>query len=283
MIKDIKKAEPECKVNELCRVFEVSLSSYYYKPITDNLATVAVMDLIESISIDSGNTYGKRRIHAELIELGHVVGIHKTRTLMKKLNIKAIRPQKRHYYPSSGTEHKYAPNVLKRRFNPESINTYWVGDITYLKTHQGWSYLACVLDLATKEIVGYALSQTPDAKLANEALQNAIDREQPNTSQLLFHSDQGVQYSAKIFRDKLALLNMTQSMSRRGNCWDNAVMERFFRSLKTERLNNITFINHLSVINEVESYIRFYNYKRRHSALEYMTPHQKYNKLKKVA
>jgi transposase InsO family protein len=143
--------------------------------------------------------------------------------------------------------------------------------------------LACVLDLATKEIVGFALSQTPDAKLANEALQNAIEREQPNTSKLLFHSDQGVQYSAKVFRDKLALLNITQSMSRRGNCWDNAVMERFFRSLKTERLNNITFINHLSVVNEVESYISFYNYKRRHSSLEYMTPHQKYNKLKKVA
>jgi transposase InsO family protein len=131
LIKDIKKAEPEYKVNELCRIFAVSLSSYYYQPTAENLATIAVMDLIESISIDSGNTYGKRRIHAELIELGHAVGMHKTRTLMKTLNIKAIRPQKRHYYPSSGTEHKYAPNVLKRRFTPGSVNTYWVGDITY--------------------------------------------------------------------------------------------------------------------------------------------------------
>lgn len=121
------------------------------------------MTLINNISIDSSNTYGKRRIHAELIELGHVIGVHKTRTFMNKLNIKAIRPKKRHYYPSSGTEHKYAPNLLKRHFSPASINTHWVGDITYLKTHQGWSYLACVLDLASKEIVGYALSQTPDA------------------------------------------------------------------------------------------------------------------------
>jgi putative transposase len=99
----------------------------------------------------------------------------------------------------------------------------------------------------------------------------------------MFHSDQGVQYSAKIFRDKLALLNITQSMSRRGNCWDNAVMERFFRSLKTERLNNITFINHASVVNEVENYIRFYNYKSRPSSIGDMTPHQQYNKLKNVA
>ena len=87
----------------------------------------------------------------------------------------------------------------------------------------------------------------------------------------MFHSDQGVQYSAKIFRDKLALLNITQSMNRTGNCWNNAVMERLFRSLKTERLNNITFINHVSMVDEVESYIRFYNYKRRHSSLGYIT------------
>ena len=154
-------------MNELCRVFDVSLSSYCYHPVTASVATTNVMTLINNILIDSGNTYGKRSIHAELIELGHDIGIHKTRTFMKKLNIKAIRPKKRHYYPSSGIEHKYAPNLLKCHFNPVSINTNWVGDITYLKTHQGWSYLACVLDLASKEIVGYGLSQTPDAKLTN--------------------------------------------------------------------------------------------------------------------
>lgn len=139
---------------------------------------------------------------------------------MNKLNIKAIRPKKRHYHSLSGKEHKYAPNLLKRQFNPSSENTHWLGDITYLKTHQGWSYLACVLDLSTKEIIGYSLSQAPDAKLANEALHNAIKRQTLNTSKLMFHFDQGVQYSAKIFRDKLTQLNITQNMSRRGNCWD---------------------------------------------------------------
>ena len=99
----------------------------------------------------------------------------------------------------------------------------------------------------------------------------------------MFHSDQGVQYSSKVFREKLNKLNITQSMSRRGNCWDNAVMERFFRSLKTEKLNNITFINHESVISNVNQYIHFYNYKRIHSAIDYQTPHEKFNELKKVA
>tara|TARA_B100000809_G_scaffold150723_1_gene148183 strand:- start:71 stop:418 length:348 start_codon:yes stop_codon:yes gene_type:complete len=112
----------------------------------------------------------------------------------------------------------YAPNLLKCHFNPVSINTHWVGNITYLKTHQGWSYLVCMLDLASKEIFGYALSQRPDVKIANEALLDAVNRQQPNTHKLMFHSDQGVQYSDKIFRDKLAFINITQSMSRRGNC-----------------------------------------------------------------
>lgn len=176
-------------MNELCRLLDVSLSSYYYHPVKTSVAITNVVTLINNISIDSGNTYGKRHIHAELIELDHEIGVHKTRTFMKKLN----------------------------------------------------------------------------------------------TRKLMFHSDQGVQYSAKIFRDKLALLNITQSMSCRGNCWDNAVIDRFFRSLKTERLNHITFINHPSVVDEVENYIRFYNYKRRHSIIEYMTPHQRYNKFKNVA
>jgi len=239
--------------------------------------------MIKAISNESRNSYGKRRIQAELNGRGHKVGLHKTASLMVKVNVVAIRPKKRHYYPNAGQEHKYAPNLLMREFYPENNNTHWVGDITYISTHQGWSYLACVLDLSTKEIVGYAMSQSPNAQLAKDALMNAIKREKPKTNLLMFHSDQGVQYSAFEFRNLLAKFQMTASMSRRGNCWDNAVMERFFRSLKTERLNNISFINHQSVVNEVDNYIQFYNYRRRHSGINYMTPHQKLNELKKVA
>ncbi len=279
----MKKACVKYSVTELCGVFNVSMSSYYYKSVLPNLVDINIITMIKAISNESRNSYGKRRIQAELNGRGHKLGLHKTASLMVKANVVAIRPKKRHYYPNSGQEHKYAPNLLKREFYPENNNTHWVGDITYISTHQGWSYLACVLDLSTKEIVGYAMSQSPNAQLAKDALMNAIKREKPNTNLLMFHSDQGVQYSAFEFRNLLAKFQVTASMSRRGNCWDNAVMERFFRSLKTERLNDISFINHQSVVNEVDNYIQFYNYRRRHSGIDYMTPHQKLNELKKVA
>ena len=280
---ELKKANADYTITELCRILEVSMSSYYYEPVKPDEQEQVLLDLIESIAEDSGNTYGRRRIHAELNARDHTIGVYKTASLMNKLNIHAIAPKKKHYYPNSGDEDHYAQNLLKRQFNPDTLNTHWVGDITYIRNQQGWSYLACVLDLSTKEIVGYALSKSPNAELAKAALNNAIKRQQPVLNQLLFHSDQGCQYSAATFRERLSQLTITQSMSRRGNCWDNAVMERFFRSLKTERLNRLSFINHDSVISEVDSYIKFYNYKRRHSALDYMTPHQKYNELKNAA
>lgn len=282
-MKELKKANADYTITELCRILEVSMSSYYYEPVKPNEQELVLLDLIESIAEDSGNTYGRRRIHAELNAREHTIGVYKTAALMNKLNIHAIAPKKKHYYPNSGDEHYYAQNLLKRQFNPDTHSTHWVGDITYIRNQQGWSYLACVLDLSTKEIVGYALSKSPNAELAKAALNNAIKRQHPAFNQLMFHSDQGCQYSAATFRERLSQLTITQSMSRRGNCWDNAVMERFFRSLKTERLNRLSFINHDSVISEVDSYIKFYNYKRRHSALDYMTPHQKYNELKNAA
>ncbi len=145
-------------------------------------------------------------------------------------------------------------NILNREFNQKTPNTHWVGDITYIRNHQGWSYLATVLDLATKEIVGWSLSQKPNAKLAKKALQNAIRRKHPDTSKLLFHSDRGVQYTSNLFVDFCVNLHITKSVSRKGNCWDNAVMERFFRSLKSERLNYLSFKSHQEVTEEVDNY-----------------------------
>ena len=202
---------------------------------------------------------------------------------MKAHGLIAIKPKKKHYYVDSGVQHKYASNTLKRQFKPDTHNTHWVGDITYIRSYEGWSYLACVLDLATNEIVGQAISKYPNSELAIEALNLAIKLKKPDTSKLMFHSDQGVQYSSNLFRDKLNQLSIKQSMSRRGNCWDNAVMERFFRNLKTERLNHLSFTNHKSVINNVNHYINFYNYKRIHSAIDYLTPHEKFNEMKKAA
>ena len=285
MITQMNKACKPYHTKELCQLLKLPRSSYYYKikdkPVNDN--TNAMIKLIKQTAIEVKHTYGKRRMQVALKNKGWTIGVYQTATLMKKANVVAIRPKKRHYYPNAGIVNKKAENLLNREFEQPSINTHWVGDITYIKTYQGWSYLASVVDLSSKQVVGWALSKQPNAQLAKDALVNAIYRHQPNTHQLMFHSDQGVQYCANMFAQYCKSRSITQSMSRRGNCWDNAVMERFFRSLKTERLNYQSFSNHQEVVENVESYIYFYNYKRIHSAIGYKTPAEKMAELKKVA
>jgi len=280
----MKKADSTLALQHLCELFDVPLSSFYYhkqpKPI--NLDEQRLIDDIHAIHNETYGTYGRRRMKVGLQHKGHNVGHFKIARLMKEADLVAKTPIKPHYY-KGGESHPTTPNLLKRAFNPATFNTHWVGDITYIRHHQGWSYLATVMDLATREVVGYALSQTPDAALSKQALLNAISAVQPDTTQIMFHSDQGVQYSAKLYTDTLALHGITASMSRRGNCWDNAVQERFFRSLKTQRLNAMRFINHQAVVNTVEPYIRFYNYRRLNSAIGYLTPAMKRQQMQKVA
>ena len=272
-------------VKELCNTFEINQSSYYdqikEKPIAQEKEKI--LTIIKNTAIETRHTYGRRRMKQQLKLAGINIGTYKTASMMKEANVVAIKPKKRHYYPNGGISDKKIDNILDRQFKQPKTNTHWVGDITYIRSYQGWSYLASVLDLGSKEIVGWALSKHPNAELAKRALSNAISRKKPDLSELLFHSDQGTQYTANMFAVYCEDLKITRSMSRRGNCWDNAVMERFFRNLKTERLNNLSFINHQAVVAEVESYIYFYNYKRLNSAIDYMTPNQKFNKLQNVA
>ena len=285
MITKMSKANKHYNIKELCKLFDISRSSYYYQvkdKVVDN-NTTKIISSIKRIAIESRHTYGKRRMQIMLNKQGFKIGTYKTATLMKQAGVIAIRPRKKHKYCDNESSYKYSYNILQRSFTQTMINTHWVGDITYIKTSQGFSYLASVLDLSSKQIVGWSLSKNPNAELSKNALSNAIARHNPNTAKLMFHSDQGVQYSAKKFTSYCDKLSVTTSMSRRGNCWDNAVMERFFRSLKTEKINYEDFNNHNEVVKSVESYIYFYNYKRIHSAIGYLTPVEKMAELKKVA
>ena len=278
-------ANSDYTVTELCKVFGQKLSTYYDQ-VKMKLACPEKLEIIRVLkesAIEFDNTYGKRRMKKVLEHNGIKIGLHKTASMMKLAKVKAIKPKKKHCYPDGGQSNEAVDNLLDRQFDQPMVNTHWVGDITYIRSHQGWSYLAAVFDLGAKEVVGWALSKQPTAELAKRALANAIRRKQPDTSQLLFHSDQGTQYTANMFAVYCENLKITRSMSRKGNCWDNAVMERFFRNLKTERLNQLSFINHQAIVAEVESYIYFYNYKRLNSAIDYMTPSQKFMQLKKVA
>ncbi len=277
----MKKAEPLLQIERICKLCDVPIASYYYKP-SDKPEEKSLHKKMIDIHADNCDSYGRRRMRIALINEGIKLGEFKIARLMKEAGIIAKIPKKPHYY-SAGTEKPNIPNLLKRQFNPDQANTHWVGDITYIRNHQGWSYLATVLDLGTREIIGYALSQTPDAQLAKQALINAIKMNRPDTHKLMFHSDQGVQYAAKLFKKTLSLHGITQSMSRRGNCWDNAVQERFFRSLKSEYLNGLSFISHKSVVKAVEHYIRYYNNKRLNSVLGYITPVQKRQNLLNIA
>jgi len=271
-------------ITELCKAFDVSTSGYYDQIAEKSVAEEKkkILSILKQTAIESDNSYGKRRMKKQINNQGIKIGIHRTASLMKEAKIVAIKPRKRHYYPNGGICDKKVENVLNREFNQSKANTHWVTDITYIRNHQGWSYLAAVLDLGSKELVGWALSKTPDTELAKSALRNAIQRKNPDTKNLLLHSDQGTQYTSNMFDVYCKKFKLIRSMSRKGNCWDNAVMERFFRNLKTERLNQLRFLNHEAVVSEVNSYIYFYNYKRLNSAIDYMTPNQKFEELRKV-
>ena len=195
----VKKANPDYTLTELCTLFQLKQSTYYYQesPRPMDNQTIQLLVNIKAIFAESDSTYGKRRIRKELQTSGFAIGLYRTASLMKKAGLKAKTPKKKHYYGDTGKVHRIAPNLLKRQFEQSTPNTHWVVDITYIRAQQGWSYLAAVLDLSSKQIVGYALSKKPNAQLAKGALPGALRKQNPNTRKLLSHSDQGVQYSAK--------------------------------------------------------------------------------------
>ncbi|GLR71646.1 transposase [Agaribacter marinus] len=216
-------------------------------------------------------TYGTRRMVVELRELGFDVGRYKVSRLMKKLKLVAKRP-KQHRYPRYGQSSLLAPNSLNRQFNPERANRYWSGDITYIRTSQGWLYLAIVMDLYSRRVISWAFSDKPNSELTTRALRLAVNKRQPNQT-VVFHSAHGGQYTSTAFQQCMEEHNIESSMSRKGNCLDNAVTERFFRSLKSERVNYRRYKTRQAAKADIIDYIEpFYNQKRRHATLGNISP-----------
>lgn len=221
--------------------------------------------------IASYRTYGARRVWHDVLAEGQPCGLHRIERLMRQQALKA-RPRRRGLPKDDGQRSVIAANVLDRQFSAEAPNQKWVADFTYIWTAEGWLYVAAVIDLFSRRVVGWSMSATMTAQLVTDALMMAIWR-RGKPDALLHHSDQGSQYTSEQFQRLMADNGVTCSMSRSGNVWDNAAMESFFSSLKTERIARKTYRTRNQAKAEVFDYIeRFYNPTRRHSTLGYLSP-----------
>ena len=278
LVEDLqKKACPQVAVVQACRVLEVSRSGYYAHQTAarQRLATPVVCAAtvhLKAAFAASHKAYGSRRLTTEMAKRGVAMGRHRVRTLMR---LNGLRPVwRRKFVHTTDSNHGLAvsPNVLNRQFEQELPNQAWVCDITYIRTRSGWLYLAAVLDLHSRKIVGWAMSPAMPAALVSAALQMAIVQRNPAAG-LIVHSDRGTQYASAEHRALLSKHGFVGSMSRKGNCWDNAVMERFFLNLKMERVWQKDYANHAEASNDIADYIvGFYNAARLHSKLGNMSP-----------
>ena len=229
---------------------------------------------VKELSQKSNYSYGSRRISKSLKAKGFEVGRYRARRLMLKAKVEC--KQRRIYKITTESNHNLpvAENKLNRKFQVNKPNEVWVTDITYLWTKEGWLYLAAVLDLFSRRVVGWSMSKHLRTELIKDALNMAMKRRQPKT-ELMHHSDRGSQYASTNYQNTLKKLGIKISMSRKGNCWDNAVMERFFGSLKSERTDFKKYENREQAKADVIDYIEmFYNSERLHSTLDYMSPLQ---------
>ena len=261
-------------VEQLCRVLGVSRSGYYGSRQRAKLAPKAclVSTRLKAEFAASGRVYGSRRLGAVLRAQGLRIGRYRVRRLMRENRLRALWRRKFVHTTDSGHALPASSNVLARRFNPRGPNQAWVSDITYIRTRSGWLYLAVVLDLYARKVVGWAMAPTMHAELVCAALQLAIAQRQPAPG-LIVHSDRGSQYASALHQALLARHGLVGSMSRKGNCWDNAVMERFFLSLKTERVWQRDYANHAEAMTDIADYIvAFYNSVRLHSKLGNLPP-----------
>ena len=220
----------------------------------------------------SRGTYGSPRVHAELRARGRRVGKKRVERLMRENDLQARRKRRFCHTTDSKHPNPIAPNILDRRFDPAAPNLVWVTDVTYVWTDEGWLYLAVLLDLFSRRVVGWAASATNDTQLALSALEAALRLRQPPAG-LVHHSDRGSPYASEDYRRALTARGILASMSRTGDCWDNAVAESFFATIKAELIQSTPYDTRSGATESIGDYIdNFYNPQRRHSHLGYVSP-----------
>jgi len=262
----------------LCDQLSVSKSGYHeWKlrvPSKRAAANAALVSEIRVIHARSFGAYGSPRVHETFKQRGRSIGRERVRRLMQDHQIVGRHRKKRCHTTDSNHSLPIAPNRLRQHFECATPDSVWLADITYVATDEGFLYVAAMKDLCTKKIVGWSMSATIDAQLAVDALMMALSRQKPAAG-LMVHSDRGSQYASGLFRQKLTEFHMLQSMSRRGNCYDNAPMESFFASLKTERLEQEHFATRDAARAAIFEYVEtFYNPVRLHSSIGYRAPNQ---------
>ena len=269
----------EFGLDETCSVLDVSISGYRAwkrggKPIRKRLSNAQMLALIQAIHAEFKGIYGSPRMVRELRSRGFPASKERVERLMRENGIRARH--KRRYKVTTDSKHNLpvAQNLLDRNFNPDAPNKVWTSDITYLWTGEGWLYLAIVLDLFNREVVGWSLKPRMTADIVTDALTMAWFRKKPAAG-LMHHSDRGSQYASHAFQDKLKEYGMVCSMSRKGNCWDNAPTESWFNSFKNERVHGLSYETRDEMKAMAFEYIEvLYNRKRQHSTLGYRSPIQ---------
>lgn len=269
----------EFHVTTMCRVLAVSKAGYYAwvnrPPSERTLADAALAEAIKEIHATSRQTYGSPRVHGELHAQGQRHGEKRIARIMREEGLRAKAPRRFRVTTDSQHAHPVAPNVLDRRFavtEGAALDRVWVGDITYLTTREGWLYLAIVLDVASRRVIGWAMRHTLEGALTRDALLMALTGRRPAPG-VLHHTDRGRQYAAGAYQDLLAAHAMECSMSRVGDCWDNAVAESFFATLKRELADAADWATRDDARTAVFEYIEvWYNQQRRHSSLGYLSP-----------
>jgi putative transposase len=273
----MKEYQSQFSVTTMCKVLKVDRSSYYHW-----IAAGCVVEkidehlnqLIKEAFTNSRETYGTRRIRESLKQqYGLLVSLKRISSIMKSLGL-VVKMKRKFRVITTDSNHNFpiAPNRLNRDFHTSFINNVYVGDITYIKTGEGWLFLATVIDLYSRKIVGWAMDQTMTVDLVNDALQMAIRRRNPEKG-LIWHTDRGSQYASYQHKNLLEQHGIVQSMSRKGDCWDNAVSESFFHSLKTELIYHENFQTRAEAHMKIFEYIEiWYNRERLHSTNNYLSP-----------